>query len=215
MDPISTAFARAHPGAEIRPTFGSSGNFYAQIRNGAPFDVFLSADKDYPRKLAAERIGVADSVFPYAIGRIVVWIPAASRLDPATALHDSSVRRLAIANPEHAPYGAAARAALRSLGLYDALAGKLVLGENVAQTFGFVESGAADAGIVALSLAVAPAAQGKGRYWEIPPDAYPRIEQAGILLKDTPDARDFRAFLTGTRGRDILQRFGFSAPEGH
>jgi molybdate transport system substrate-binding protein len=214
MGEISAAFARAHPGADIRATFGSSGNFYAQIRSGAPFDVFLSADRNYPRRLAEERIGVADSLFSYATGRIVVWVPAASRLDPATALRDSSVRRLAIANPDHAPYGAAAQAAMRSLGVYDALAGKLVLGENVAQTFGFVESGATDAGIVALSLAVAPAAQGKGRYWEVPPDAYPRIEQGGILLKDTQDARDFRAFLTGAEGRGILQRFGFSPPEG-
>jgi molybdate transport system substrate-binding protein len=214
MGEISAAFGRAHPGADIRATFGSSGNFYAQIRNGAPFDVFLSADKDYPRRLAAEGVGAADSLFSYGTGRIVVWVPAASRLDPATVLRDDSVRRLAIANPEHAPYGAAAQAAMRSLGVYDALAKKLVLGENVAQTFSFVESGAADAGIVALSLAMAPSAQGKGRYWEIPPNAYPRIEQGGILLKDTQDARDFRAFLTGPQGRGILQRFGFSAPEG-
>jgi molybdate transport system substrate-binding protein len=214
IEEISAAFARERPGAEVHATFGSSGNFYAQIRNGAPFDIFLSADMNYPRKLAADRVGVADSLFPYATGRIVVWVPAASRLDPATLLRDNSVRRLAIANPEHAPYGAAAQAAMRSLGVYDALAKKLALGENVAQTFGFVESGAADAGIVALSLAVAPSAQGKGRYWEIPLDAYPPIEQGGLLLKDTPDARAFRAFLTGPQGRGILKRFGVSAPEG-
>jgi molybdate transport system substrate-binding protein len=123
------------------------------------------------------------------------------------------VRRLAIANPEHAPYGAAAQAAMRSLGVYDALANKLVMGENISQTFGFVQSGAADAGIVALSLALAPSARGEGRYWEIPLDAYPPIEQGGILLKDTPDSRGFRAFLTGPQGRAILQRFGFPAPE--
>jgi molybdate transport system substrate-binding protein len=214
MPEISAAFARTRPGADVRATFGSSGNFYAQIRNGAPFDVFLSADMSYPRKLAAERIGVADSLFRYGVGRIVVWVPAASRLDPATALYDNSVRRLAIANPEHAPYGAAARAAMRSLGVYDALEKKLVLGENIAQTFGFVQSGAADAGIVALSLALAPAARAQGRYWEIPVDAHPRIEQGGILLKDTPATRAFRAFLTGPQGRAILLRFGFSAPEG-
>jgi molybdate transport system substrate-binding protein len=214
MGEISASFARGRPGADIRATFGSSGNFYAQIRNGAPFDVFLSADLDYPRKLAAARIGVADSLFTYGIGRIVVWVPAESRLDPATLLRDNSARRLAIANPEHAPYGAAAQAAMRSLGVYDAMAKKLVLGENVAQVFNFVESGAADAGIVALSLALSPSARGKGRYWEIPLDAYPRIEQGGILLKDTQDSRAFRAFLTGPEGRAILRRFGFSAPEG-
>jgi molybdate transport system substrate-binding protein len=123
------------------------------------------------------------------------------------------VRRLAIANPEHAPYGAAAQAAMRSLGVYDALANKLVMGENISQTFGFVQSGAADAGLVALSLALAPSARGEGRYWEIPLDAYPPIEQGGILLKDAPDSRDFRVFLTGLPGRAILKRFGFSLPE--
>jgi molybdate transport system substrate-binding protein len=102
---------------------------------------------------------------------------------------------------------------MRSLGVYDALAKKLVMGENISQTFGFVESGAADAGIVALSLALAPSAKGKGRYWEIPAGAYPPIEQGGILLKDTPDARDFREFLTGIAGRAILKRFGFSQAE--
>jgi molybdate transport system substrate-binding protein len=213
MEEISAAFSRAHPGVRIQATFGSSGAFYAQIRNGAPFDVYLSADMNYPRKLAADRIGVPASLFPYGVGRIVVWVPAASRLDPATALRDSSVQRLAIANPEHAPYGDAAVAAMRSLGVYDALAKKLVMGENISQTFGFVESGAADAGIVALSLALAPSAKGKGRYWEIPADAYPPIEQGGILLKDTPDARDFREFLTGIAGRAILKRFGFSQAE--
>jgi molybdate transport system substrate-binding protein len=213
MEEVSLAFARARPGAEIKATFGSSGNFYAQIRNGAPFDVFLSADMNYPRKLAADGIGVPGSLFRYGVGRIVVWVPSASRLDPSTVLRDSSLRRLAIANPEHAPYGAAAVAAMRSLGVYDALANKLVMGENITQTFGFVQSGAADAGIVALSLAMAPSAKGKGRYWEIPPDAYPPIEQGGILLKDTPDARGFRQFLTGLPGRAILRRFGFSLPE--
>jgi molybdate transport system substrate-binding protein len=213
VEEVSASFARAYPGASIRATFGSSGNFYAQIRNGAPFDVFLSADMSYPRKLSEAGIGVAGSLFPYGVGRIVVWVPAASRLDAATALRDPSVRRLAIANPEHAPYGAAAQAAMRSLGVYGALEKKLVLGENVAQAFSFVESGAADAGIVALSLALAPSAQGKGRYWEVPLDAYPPIAQGGILLKDTPDSRGFRAFLTGAQGRAILQRFGFPAPE--
>ena len=121
------------------------------------------------------------------------------------------MRHFAIANPQHAPYGRAAEAALRSLGVYDGLRPKLVLGENISQTLQFVESGAADAGIVALSLALAPAARAAGRYWEIPPDSYPRMEQGGIILKDSEAARQFRAYLLSGDGRRILQQFGFVA----
>jgi molybdate transport system substrate-binding protein len=127
-------------------------------------------------------------------------------------LRAASVKHVAIANPQHAPYGRAAQAALRSLGLYQAVEPKLVLGENIAQTLQFVESGAADAGIVALSLALAPPVRARGRYWEIPPDAYPRIEQGGIILKDSPAARDFRAFLLSAGARRILQQYGFFVP---
>lgn len=213
MEEISLDFHRAHPDLDLRPSFGSSGNFYALIHNGAPFDAFLSADVEYPRKLLAEGIGKADSLFVYGVGRVVVWVPASSALDPATALRNPAVRRIAIANPQHAPYGRAAQAALRSLGLYDKLAPKLVLGEDISQTFEFVESGAADTGIVALSLALAPAARAKGRYWEIPLDAYPRIEQGGLLLKDSADTRALRAFLVGAEGRDVLKKYGFYLPE--
>ena len=213
MDEVSLEFQRTHPGVELQTSFGSSGNFYAQLHNGAPFDVFLSADVEYPRKLLREGIGLADSLFIYGVGRIVVWVPAASELDPASALKEAAVRHVAIANPQHAPYGRAAEAALRSLGLYGGVENKLVLGEDIAQTFEFVESGAADAGIVALSLALAPAARGKGRYWEIPLDGYPRIEQGGLLLKESADTRALRAFLVSVAGRVILKRYGFYTPE--
>ena len=171
LEGISGAFRAAHPDVDVQVAYGSSGNFYAQIRNQAPFDVFLSADVEYPRKLAQEGIGARDSLFVYAVGRIVVWVPASSPLDPATALRAASVRHVAIANPQHAPYGRAAEAALHSLGVYDSVVGKLVLGENVAQTLEFVQSGAADMGIVALSLALAPPVRGQGRYWEVPAEA--------------------------------------------
>jgi molybdate transport system substrate-binding protein len=197
----------------VQTAYGSSGNFYAQIRNQAPFDIFLSADAEYPRKLIAEGIGARDSLFVYAAGRIVVWVPASSPLDPATALRAASVRHIAIANPQHAPYGRAAEAALRSLGLYDSIAGKLVLGEDVAQTLEFVQSGAADVGIVALSLALAPPVRGQGRYWEVPGTAYPKIEQGGVVLKDSQAAREFRSFLLGAGARRILKQYGFSLPE--
>jgi molybdate transport system substrate-binding protein len=206
---IARQFHVSHPEVQVDVAYGSSGNFFAQINNHAPFDIFLSADVEYPRKLASAGLGAGDSVFTYAVGRLVVWVPAASPLDPATALRDPSVKHLAIANPQHAPYGRAAQAALRTLGLYQAVEPKLVLGENIAQTLQFVESGAADAGIVALSLAFAPPMRDKGRYWEIPLDAYARMEQGGIILKDSRAARDFRAFLLSDGGRRILKQYGF------
>lgn len=212
LEPVSREFRAGHPRVALRIDYGSSGNFYTQLRNRAPFDLFLSADVEYPRKLAAEGIGVRDSVFVYGVGRIAVWVPAASPLDPATALRSPTLRHLAIANPQHAPYGRAAEAALRSLGLYATVEKKLVMGENIAQTLQFVESGAADAGIVALSLALAPSLRAAGRYWEIPLDAYPKIEQGGIIIKASPAASELRAFLMDARGRRILKEFGFYAP---
>jgi molybdate transport system substrate-binding protein len=212
LDEVSREFRAAHPDVDLGIAYGSSGNFYAQIRNQAPLDIFLSADVEYPRKLVQEGIGARDSLFVYAVGRIVVWVPASSPLDPATALRAASVRHVAIANPQHAPYGRAAEAALRSLGLYDGVAGKLVLGENIAQTLQFVQSGAADVGIVALSLALAPPVRGQGRYWEIPGTAYPKIEQGGVILKESKAAREFRSFLLGAGARRILKQYGFSLP---
>ena len=209
---IMRQFRDAHPTVEIDAAYGSSGNFYAQIGNHAPFDVFLSADLDYPRKLAAAGIGRADSLFTYGSGRLVVWVRGSSALDPATAMQSPAVRHFAIANPKHAPYGRAAEAALRSLGVYDSLLPKLVLGENIAQTLQFVQSGAADAGVVALSLAVAPGARAAGRYWELPRDSYPPMQQGGIILKDSEDARRFREYLTVGAGRHILKKYGFFIP---
>jgi molybdate transport system substrate-binding protein len=199
-------FHQQHPRTELAIDYGSSGNFYAQIRNGAPFDLFLSADVQYARNLAQ------GAVFVYAAGRIAVWVPSSSKLDPATALRDPSVRRIAIANPQHAPYGRAAEAALRSMGLYDSVEKKLVLGENISQTLQFIQSGAADTGIVALSLAVAPKMREQGRYWEVPVSAYPKIEQGGVILKDSPEAREFREWLLGPSGRSLLKQYGFSLP---
>jgi molybdate transport system substrate-binding protein len=201
-----------HPQTELAVDYGSSGNFYAQIRNGAPFDVFLSADVQYPRNLARDGIVPASSVFVYAAGRIVVWVPSSSKLDPATALRDPAVQRIAIANPQHAPYGRAAEAALRGMGLYDSVAKKLVLGENISQTMQFVQSGSADVGIVALSLAVAPNVRGEGRYWEVPLESYPKMEQGGAILKDSPAAREFRDWLLAPAGRKLLKQYGFSLP---
>jgi len=209
MQEITEPFRAAHRELDLRIVYGSSGNFFTQIRNGAPFDVYLSADMSYPRQLTA----TPGDVFRYAVGRIVLWTPPGSPLDPATALQDVRLQRLAIANPAHAPYGRAAEATLRAQGLYDTLKPKLVFGENIAQTLQFVQSGAADAGIVALSLVLAPQLRGKGRYLELPQSLYPPLEQGGIILHDSPEAREFRDLLLSPAAGRVLTNFGFSLPQ--
>lgn len=191
--------------------------FYSQLVNHAPFDLFLSADVQYPNKLAQQGLILPGSQFSYADGRIVLWTGTATGIDVERlglqALRLPAVRHIAIANPQHAPYGRAAEAALRSTGIYDAVKDKLVMGENISQTFQMAQSGAADVGIVALSLALAPNVAGQGRYWNVPENAYPRIQQGGAILKWTgnPDgAQAFRDFLLAPAGRAILKRYGFS-----
>jgi molybdate transport system substrate-binding protein len=216
---LVAAFKKRSPGITVTTTIGSSGNFFAQLSNKAPFDLFLSADIDFPRKLADAGLADEDSLFLYAVGHLVLWVPNDSPLDiearGAEALLDPAARKIAIANPRHAPYGRGAEAALKSLGVYDAVAPRLVLGDNVAQTAQFVESGAADAGIIALSLAIAPALRDKGRSWEIPLDKHPAIEQGGAILswaRDPGAAREFREYLLSDDGKAILKRFGFYLP---
>ena len=219
LDDLVKDFEEQYPAAKINVTYGSSGNFFAQFQNGAPFDLFFSADIEYPRKLAERGLG-ADDVFLYAIGCIVVWVPkdspvAVDKLG-IQALLEPSIHKIAVANPEHAPYGRAAVAALKALNVYDQVASRLVYGENIAQTAQFVQSGAADAGILALSLAVAPQMRDAGRFWQVPLDAYPRMEQGGIVLKSSKNletARAFRDFVLGARGREVLKRYGFYLPE--
>jgi molybdate transport system substrate-binding protein len=220
LDDISRGFRQAHPELDVAVSYGSSGNFYSEIRNQAPFDVFLSADSEYPRKLAQEGYADAGSMFTYGVGRIVVWAPQRSPLDLAQlqihALEADSVKHVAIANPQHAPYGRAAVAAMQSLGVYERVAPKLVLGENIAQTLQFVQSGAADVGIVALALALAPSTRAEGQYWEVPLDTYPKLEQAGVVLshaKNAAAARAFCAYLQSGAARGRLKEYGFYLPE--
>jgi molybdate transport system substrate-binding protein len=219
LEEVVASFRRAHPGVDVSVSYGSSGNFYSQLLNGAPFDLFLSADIAYPRQLADRGLVVSGSLFGYARGRLVVWVPATSGLDVETlglkALEVDSIRHVAIANPEHAPYGRAAESAMRSAGVLERVGPKLVLGENISQTLQFVQSGSADVGIVALSLALAPPVVGAGRYWIVPSEAHPPIEQGGAIMRTTTNpagAEAFRRFLTGGEALAILQRFGFEAP---
>jgi molybdate transport system substrate-binding protein len=206
-------------GNQVRLAFGSSGNLFSQIQNGAPFDIFLSADLGYPRKLADAGLIDADSLFTYAVGRLVIWVPASSHLPLESkgmeVLLDPAVKKIAIANPEHAPYGRAAVAALKEMDLYDKVKDRLVLGENVSQAAQFVESGNADAGLVALSHARAPAMSEKGRYWQIPSDAYPELDQGAAIVSHSThkkEAAAFLAYLKSPAALDVFKRYGFSTP---
>jgi molybdate transport system substrate-binding protein len=219
MDEIAQEFQKDYPDVLVKITYGSSGNFYSQLSNQAPFDLFLSADIGYPRKLGDQGLTLPGTEFLYAIGGIVLWVPKSSPIQveqlKVEALRHESVRHIAIANPRHAPYGKAAEAALHSSGVYEAVQAKLVFGENISQTLQFVQSGNAEIGIVALSLAVAPSVKEEGRFWKIPADAYPRLEQGGIILKwakDTEAARSFRKFVMGPKGRTLLKVYGFTLP---
>jgi molybdate transport system substrate-binding protein len=205
-------------GTQVKLNLGSSGNFYSQIQNGAPFDLYFSADIRYPQKLEEAGLAVPGSLTKYAIGRIVLWAPTTSALKVEGGLKvltEPGVRKIAIANPKHAPYGRAAVAALEHSKLYDAVKDKLVLGENISQAAQFVESGACDAGLLALSLALAPTMRAMGTYWEIPAEAHPALEQGAIILKRTKDSRRAKAFmdfLNSPEAQEIMQRYGFTRP---
>ncbi len=219
LDEVIADFEKARPGASVSATYGSSGNLFAQLDNGAPFDLFLSADAKFPRRLVQNKKAAPDSFFLYAVGRLVIWVPNDSPLDVKKlgmrALVAPGVRKISIANPQHAPYGQAAVAAMSKAGVYEGAKGNLVLGENVAQAAQFVQTGAADIGVIALSLAKSSKMQKAGRYWEIPLSLFPRLEQGGIILASSRNlalAREFRAQLTGKSGRSVLRRYGFILP---
>jgi molybdate transport system substrate-binding protein len=206
-------------GQAVKLSFGSSGNLTNQIRNGAPFDVFFSADEEYPQQLIAEGLAGKDTIYRYAVGRLVLWVPSDSPLDLSKlgikALLDPSVKKISIANPATAPYGRAAEGALRHFGIYDQVSSRLVLGENVSQAAQFVESGNAQAGLIALSHALAPAMKDKGRYWTVPLDAYSTLNQAAVVLsrsKQQDAARKFLEFLRTPDATSLLTSYGFSLP---
>jgi molybdate transport system substrate-binding protein len=205
-------------GDTVKLSFGSSGNFFAQIQNGAPYDLFFSADIGYPKKLGAAGLAEPGTIYEYAVGKIVLWVLNQSPLDLTKGLPiltDERVKKIAIADPAHAPYGKAAVAALKSDKLYDTVKPKIVQGENIAQTAQFVQSGSADIGILALSLALAPTLQKQGRYELIPDTLYPPIEQAGVVLKASKEkkaAAAFIAFMQQPETVALMKRYGFVIP---
>jgi molybdate transport system substrate-binding protein len=217
FEELSKAF-QAKTGVEVKAIYGASGNFFAQIQNGAPFDLFLSADAEFPAKVADA--GLADGKpFTYAFGTLVVWVPKASTLElekkGLAALADPSVRKIAIANPKAAPYGRAAVKALEAAGVYEKVKDRFVLGQNVSQTAQFVQSGNAQAGLLPLSLALAPPLSLEGRHFRVAEGTYEKIQQDAVVLKRAKQpqlARDLAAFLAGP-GRPMLEKFGYGLPD--
>ncbi len=220
MTELASQFEK-QTGTKVQATYGSSGNFFSQIQNGAPFDLFFSADIEYPRKLEAAGLGEPGTLYEYAVGRMVIWAPPSAQVDVAkrgwNALLDSAVQKIAIANPEHAPYGQAAVAALQKAGIYEQVKAKLVYGENISQAAQFVQSGNAQAGIVAMSLAISPSMR-DGKVWEVPAETHPPIDQAVILLKaakNKDSARSFLEFVKGAGGKATLAKYGFTFPSAN
>jgi molybdate transport system substrate-binding protein len=218
LSQVATRF-EANSGTKVKISFGASGNLFSQIQNGAPFDLFFSADEDYPTKLAAAGVADASSLRIYALGHLVLWVPNSSPLDPEKlqieVLTQPAVTRIAIANPQHAPYGRAAMAALQHYGLKDKIAGKLVFGENISQAAQFVQSGNAQVGLIAMSLAKSPAMASGGKFWVLPADSYPELKQAVVIIsasKNKKAAQAFLDFVLSPEGADSLRKNGLTSP---
>jgi molybdate transport system substrate-binding protein len=212
---IGKAFTE-QTGHTVAFTTGSTGKLYAQISEGAPFEVLLSADAKTPEKIANEGNGVAGSRFTYAIGRLAIWSADRGRIgsDPKAALGDPETIHVAIANPELAPYGVAARQALEFMGIWDGIQPKIVMGENIGQAFAMTQSGAAQIGFVALSAVKNPERPGDGSLFEVPQDWFEPIRQDAILLengKDSEAAKAFLEFLKGPKAREISAGFGYGS----
>lgn len=227
MPEIAKAF-EDKTASHVEVSYGSSGNFFAQIQNGAPFDLFFSADDEFPLKLIQSGRAEPRSAVVYGVGGLVLWMPANSKCSPQAekwnCLLEQKVLKIAIANPAHAPYGRAAIAALQTAHVYDQVRTKLVFGENISQAAQFAQSGNAQAGILAYSQMRAPGMH-QGKQWVIPRDSYPPIQQTVVVMKATKEesvAEDFVKFVTEGPGRQILEQAGFQPPppskepkEGH
>ena len=215
MDEIVAAFKQAHPADAVQVVYGSSGKFHAQIRQGAPYDLYFSADIAFPRELVKAGLA-ASEVKPYAFGRIVLWSASldASKMTLAS-LVDPRIRRVAIANPKHAPYGKRAEEALRAAGLWEKVEPKLVYGENIAHTAQFVQTGNAQVGIIALALALNPELASKGGYWLIPDKLHGPLEQGFIITKRAEGnalAKRFADYMGSSPARAVMTKYGFVLP---
>lgn len=215
---LARAFEAERPGVDVALTFGASGAFFAQIQQGAPLDVFLSADRDYPRKVIAAGLAAAADERVYALGKLVAWLPPGSPLDlerrGLAALADPRVRRIAVANPALAPFGRAAMTALERAGVAAAVKDRLVLGASVGQAAQFATTGAADVALLPWSLTFGKELSG-GKVVPVPESLSPPIEQSGVVLgtaRDPALARAFLAFLASEKGRAILARYGYGLP---
>nr|BAL54441.1 molybdate transport system substrate-binding protein [uncultured Gammaproteobacteria bacterium] len=214
LSELVAAFETQHPSAKVKVIYGSSGKLYEQIASGAPFDLFFAADASFPKLL--EEQGLSLPVRLYARGRIVLWsaVLDASRLD-LERLAQPDIGHIALANPRHAPYGQRAVQALERAGVWPKVKAKLVFGENVAQAAQFAETGSVEVGIIALSLALSPNLQAKGRYWLVPEELHEPLEQGYVILKRaqrSPLARRFAEFVGSDAARAILRRYGFELP---
>jgi molybdate transport system substrate-binding protein len=217
LAPLDEAFAKSHPEIAVRREMGASGNLVVQIENGAPYDVFLSADTDFPKQLIKAGGADAASLVVFAVGKLALWTAKAGlSFDSVdSAVHNPSVRRLAIANPRTAPYGRAAQEALAKLGLTAEAGPKLVVGENISQAAEYVETGNADAGFVAMSLVLSPKLKNRGTWIEGPQGLYDPIEQGAVITKrgaSNAAAKTYIEFLRGPEAREIFKRFGYGVP---
>ena len=213
VDGLKPIFEKAS-GHRVEATTGSTGKFYAQIAAGAPFDILLSADAKTPERLEAEGAGVAGTRFTYAIGRLTLWSSDPNRVgaDGRAALTAADVRHIAIANPDLAPYGLAAREALQSLGLWSTLQNKIVIGQTIGQTHSLVATGNAQLGFVALSAVLSPRAPTRGSRWNVPQELFAPIRQDAVLLRPGAGkdaARAFMGFLRSAEARQVIDRFGY------
>lgn len=219
LEDAKVAYEKAHPEFQLQISYGASGSLTAQIQQGAPVDVFLAADLGYPEKVVQAGLATAEGVVPYAKGLLVLWVRKDTGVEPAKlgmkAVLEPGLKRVAIANPKLAPYGAAAETALQRAGVYAATAPKLVQAENINQTAQYLVTGAADAGFIALSLMDNPTLKEAGWTWPVPREDYAPIVQGAVVLKRTlfpTEARQFLAYLAGPEGFPILQHYGFEKP---
>lgn len=214
LDSLVLIFRQSHPKVTVDIVYGSSGKLYEQISHGAPFDLYFSADIEYPKRLESGDL-IASDVIPYGNGRIVFWSRKFNSLEDLIIASDRSVKKIAIANPQHAPYGRRAVESLRYYGIYDSVERKLVFGENISQAAQFATTGAADAGILALSLVLSPTMKAlKGNYWIIPETAHKPLEQAFVILKASKQmeaANRFKDFMESSVAKNALSHYGFGA----